>query len=88
MPAQMSAPTYILGGPPNGPGPRDHQSFWSKMATALAITQLMIGVSCVAFHVAAFYIDKTANQPLHYIGEGLLTGGVVSHLLDTKFLNL
>ncbi len=77
MPAQMSAPTYILGGPNGRADSRDHQSFWTKTATALAITQLMIGISCVAFHVAAFYIDKSVNQPLHYIGEGLLSGGVV-----------
>ena len=72
MPSQVSSPTYIIG------GAGFHQdNFWTKMTSALSITERMIGISCVAFHVTAFYIDKSVNQPLHYIGEGLLTGEVV-----------
>ena len=78
MPTQVSSPSYMYGGVTVGPPARN--GFWAKMAAALGVTQLIIGVSCIVFHVIAFFIDKSSDQPIHYLGEGILTGGIVSVL--------
>ena len=53
--------------------------FWSKMAAAIGITQVFIGICCGIFYIVAYTIDAEASiHPIHYIGVGTLTGGVVS----------
>ncbi len=75
MPSQLSGPAYVLG---ELEGPAARVGFWAKMAAALGATQLIIGTSCIVFHVIAFLMDQNADEQLHYMGEGILTGGVVS----------
>ncbi len=75
IPSQLSGPAYVLG---DLEGPAARVGFWAKMAAALGATQLIIGSSCIVFHIIAFFMDQNAEQQLHYMGEGILTGGVVS----------
>ena len=75
MPSQLSAPSYVLG---EMEGPAARVGFWAKMAGALGATQLIIGSSCIVFHLIAIFMDQNAGQQFHYMAEGILTGGVVS----------
>ena len=75
MPSQLSGPAYVLG---ELEGPAARVGFWSKMAGALGATQLIIGSSCIVFHLIAIFMDQNAGQQFHYMAEGILTGGVVS----------
>ena len=75
VPAHISGPAYVLG---ELEGPAARVGFWAKMAGALGATQLIIGSSCIGFHLIAFFMDENTAQQFHYMAEGILTGGVVS----------
>ena len=55
-----------------------HRRLWPKMATGLGIAQLIVGTLCVAFHVVIYTEQWDMHNGWHYIGEGVLTGIVVS----------
>ena len=75
MPSHISGPAYVLEDLESGPAAR--VGFWAKMAAALGVTQLIIGCSCIVFHIIAFFMDQDTIHQLHYMGEGILTGSVV-----------
>ena len=57
-----------------------HRHLWPRMAMGLGIAQLVVGITCVVFHVVMCTNQLDLHKGWHYVGEGLLTGTVVSIL--------
>ena len=53
-------------------------NLWQKMTTALSVTQIIIGISCVVFYMIAFLTDRTMEHLIKYMVVGLVAGSVVS----------
>lgn len=53
-------------------------NFWTKMTTALGLTQIVIGVACMAFYTVAYFTDTLVEHFVTYITGGIVAGGLVS----------
>ena len=55
-------------------------NFWVKMTTALGVTQLSIGIVCMAFYlIVPSFCGEKSQHLVRYMGVGLVAGSVVSY---------
>ena len=52
-------------------------NFWIKMTTALGVTQIVIGLACMAFYSVAYFTDTTLEHLVTYVAVGIVAGSVV-----------
>ena len=52
-------------------------NFWIKMTTALGVTQIVIGLACMAFYSVAYFTDASLEHLVTYVAVGIVAGGVV-----------
>ena len=61
-------------------------NFWVKMTTALGVTQIVIGISCMVFYMIAFFMNLTMEHFVRYMAVGLVTGTVVCILRSMAYI--